>query len=176
MERSTDHQLVAAFRAGRDDAFSEVVRRYGEPLLRFAAQRMRGTPHDPQDVVQDSLARAYVALRRDDRPMLLRSWLYAIVRNGTIDALRAPSHGQLHEQLLAGGETIDDVFGRSDLRAIVSCVAELPERQRRALVLRTFEGRPYSAIASELETSVAATKALIARARAGVRDAHLAAA
>jgi RNA polymerase sigma factor (sigma-70 family) len=174
MERTTDTQLVADFRAGREDAFSEVVRRYGEELLRFAAQRLRNTAHDPQDIVQESLARAYIALRRDDRPMLLRSWLYAVVRNGILDVLRAPAHSPLHEAMPASDETLVDVLGRCDLQAIVSSFAELPERQRRALAMHTFEGRPYSAIAAELETSVAATKALIARARSGVRAARLA--
>ncbi|HZO37215.1 MAG TPA: sigma-70 family RNA polymerase sigma factor [Solirubrobacteraceae bacterium] len=175
MERSTDTRLVADFRAGHEDAFSEVVRRYGEPLRRYAAQRLRDTAHDPEDIVQESLARAYTALRRDDRPMLLRSWLYAIVRNGIVDALRAPAHSQLHDAMPVGDETFSDVLARIELRAILGSFAELPERQRRALVLRTFEGRPYSAIADELDTSVAATKALIARARSGVRDARLAA-
>ena len=173
MERVSDLRLVADFRAGRDEAFSEVVRRYGEPLQRFAAQRLRGTAHDPQDVVQESLARAYIALRRDDRPMMLRSWLYAVVRNGVLDALRTPTHSQLHDAMPSCDETLEDVLGRCDLQAVVSSFADLPERQRRALVLRTFEGWPYSAIAVELETSLAATKALIARARSGVRQARL---
>ena len=174
MDRTTDHQLVAGFRAGDDDAFAHIVRRYNGPLCRFAAQRLRGTPHDPEDVVQESLARAYVALRRDGRPMLLRPWLYSIVRNSVIDALRAPSHRQLHDAPALGDETLDEVIGRCELTAVVSSVAGLPERQRRALILRTFEGRPYSAIAAALETSIPATKALIARARVGVRDARLA--
>lgn len=174
MERTTDTQLVADFRAGCDDAFSEVVGRYGEQLLRFAAQRLRNTAHDPQDIVQESLARAYVALRRDDRPMMLRSWLYAVVRNGIVDALRAPAHSPLHDAMPAANETLEDVLGRCDLEAIVRSFAELPERQRRALAMHTFEGRPYSAIAIELDASVAATKALIARARTGVREARLA--
>lgn len=173
MSRSDDHELVADFRAGRDEAFGELVHRYGEPLLRFAAQRLRGTAHDPEDVVQESLIRAYIALRRDDRPMVVRPWLYSIVRNGILDSLRAPSHGPLDDAIPVGDETLDDVLARCDLAALVGSVAELPERQRRALVLRAFEGRPYSVIAAELDTSVAATKALIARARAGVRGDRL---
>jgi RNA polymerase sigma-70 factor, ECF subfamily len=174
LSTSTDDELVAAFRAGRDEAFSELVRRYEEPLLRYARRRLRGTAHDPEDVVQDCLACAYTALRRDDRPMLLRPWLYAIVRNRIVDSLRAPSHGQLHDAIALGDETLDDVLGRCNLAELVSSVADLPLRQRRALVLCAFEGRPYRAIAAELDISVSATKALIARARAGVRNGRLA--
>lgn len=174
MDRPTDHQLVAAFRAGDDRAFGQVVRRYADPLLRFARQRLRGSTHDAEDVVQESLARAFVALRRDDRPMLLRPWLYSIVRNSVVDALRAPAHGPLHESLPVADGTVVEVLDRSELAALLNSVAELPERQRRALVMSAFEGRPYSAIAASLETTVPATKALIARARAGIREAQLA--
>jgi RNA polymerase sigma factor (sigma-70 family) len=170
MDRMTDHRLVAAFRAGDDQAFTQLALRYRKPLLRFAAQRLLSSAHDAEDVVQESLARAYVALRRDDRPMLLRPWLYSIVRNAVVDAMRAPSHSQLHDWLPVPDGTVADVLERCELAALVSAVAELPERQRRALVLLAFEGRPYSAIAESLETTVPATKALIARARAGVRD------
>ena len=40
------------------------------------------------DVVQDAFIRAYRGLRVTDRPMALRPWLYMIVRNVAIDALR----------------------------------------------------------------------------------------
>lgn len=176
MRRRSDLELVATFRAGEDDAFSEVVRRYGDPLLRYARQSLRGSAQDPEDVVQEALARAFTALRRDDRPMVLRPWLYCIVRNCVMDSLRAPLHATLDEDLPTRGATtaIDEVLARCDLAALMEAVAALPERQRRALVLRTFEGRTYQAIAAELDTSVSATKALIARARAGVRPAPLA--
>jgi len=64
----TDEDLVAALRAGDDHAMTEIDRRYRDRLLAYVRRMSAGA--DAEDVVQDVLARAYVALRADDRPAL----------------------------------------------------------------------------------------------------------
>src|SRR5687768_2259333 len=89
MRRTTDEQLVAAFRGGDDDAFAAIAERYRERLLAYARHMLRARGHAAaEDVVQDVLVRAWRALRADSRPMALRAWLYRIAHNRCLDELR----------------------------------------------------------------------------------------
>ena len=57
------------------------------------------------------------------------------------------------------------------LISIDRAIAALPEQQRLAVVLRTFEGLDYEEIAAALDTSVSSVKSLLFRARATLREA-----
>jgi hypothetical protein len=54
LQRCDDAELVAAFRSGSEAAFTEMHRRYADPLLLFTRRMLRGTGIDAEDVVQDA--------------------------------------------------------------------------------------------------------------------------
>ena len=166
----TDDALVARFRAGDDAPFDEIDRRYRRQLTSFARRMLRGTGHDPDDVVQDALMRAYRGLRATDRPMVLRPWLYMIVRNRALDELRAPQRAGVYDEELAldavpAADAAERAAERDEMRRLVAEIARLPERQRLALVMREFDGCSHVETARRLRTTVPATKSLIVRAR-----------
>lgn len=166
----SDDELVAGVRAGRPEAFDAIVARYGPALERFARGLMAGAHHDAEEVVQDTLLRALVALRRDRREVLLRPWLHAICRNACLDRLRRPVRTvdmSLLEPVLADhrADPVDAIAGRQELDALIASVQRLPERQRTALVALVVDGERHEDVARELEVSVAASKALVCRAR-----------
>jgi RNA polymerase sigma factor (sigma-70 family) len=169
----TDEELVARFRAGDDGAFSTIHDRFRAPLLAFAQRMLRGSGHDAEDVVQDAFVRAYRGLRVTNRPMALRAWLYMIVRNRALDALRSPQRTDCFddEAGLAAVPATDpaECFAeRDEMRQLVAEIGRLPERQRMALVLREFGGRTHAETARALQTTVPATKSLIIRARSNL--------
>jgi RNA polymerase sigma factor (sigma-70 family) len=175
----SDDDLVARFRAGDDGAFTAIHDRFRGPLLAFARRMLRGTGHDAEDVVQDAFVRAYRGLRVTDRPMVLRPWLYMIVRNRTLDELRAPQRTDCFDDQagLAAVPTADPAecaADRDEMRQLVAEIARLPERQRLALVLREFDGRSHAETARALKTTVPATKSLIIRARSNLGAVHAA--
>src|SRR3954464_10228982 len=86
----SDEALVELFRAGRDDAYDAIVERYRPKLLAHARHVLRGSD-EAEDVVQDVFIRAHSALRRDDREMNLKPWLYRIAHNRCMDVLRRPT-------------------------------------------------------------------------------------
>jgi len=88
---ASDEQLVDLVRAGDDRAFDAIHERYVERLTAFARQLLGGAHHDAEEVVQDAFVRALGALRADERDMALRAWLFTIVRNRALDALRRPA-------------------------------------------------------------------------------------
>ncbi|HEY8582214.1 MAG TPA: RNA polymerase sigma factor [Capillimicrobium sp.] len=161
----TDDQLVAAFRAGDDEAMTVIDERYRSRLLAYVRRMSAGA--DAEDVVQDVLARAYTALRADDRPMTLRPWLYRVTHNRCLDMLRRPTP-VLTEDMDLGAASVtlgDEVAGRERLRQVVADIQGLPDQQRSALIIRELEGLSYEELAEALDTTVPAIKSLLVRAR-----------
>ena len=172
--------LVRAVRAGDDHAFSTVVRRFEPALLAYARQLLGGSHHDAEECVQDTFVRALRSLRSSDRPMALKPWLYAILRNRCLDQLRKPNRTTdlaLLEPVLhdVSADPHDAVLRRDDLHALVGDLNRLPGRQRDALVMHEIEGASHADIARRLDVSVGATKALVHRARGTLVEARPAA-
>jgi len=178
LQTLTDAQLVARVRAGDDRAFEAVVARFGEPLVGFAARLAGGSHADAEDVVQDAVIRALPALRASDRPMLLKPWLYMIVRNRAYDLHRAargrPTEDGHRLSLVpapAAADPVDRAIAREELDRVVGEIGRLPERQRLALVRRELGGATHRELADELSTTVAGTKSLLVRARSALSEA-----
>lgn len=123
--------------------------------------------------MQDTFLRAFLALRRDERPVLLAPWLRTIVRNCALDQVRRPVHGHLTDEPACRRTTSDEAEAREHMASVVAALGDLPPRQREPLVLHVLADQPYAQIARDRDLSVAAVKALISRARAQLRAAEL---
>jgi RNA polymerase sigma factor (sigma-70 family) len=164
-----DSRLVRLVREGHDLAFEEIVRRYRSQLVAFAGAIV---PRDhAEDVVQESLAKAHRALGRDAAEVKLRPWLYTIVRNRALNALRdEPTYEHLDENFDGVPQPPDVAARREELAAVIAGVQSLPGPQREALVSRALEGRSHAEIAASLGTTPGAVRGLIYRARTTLRD------
>jgi RNA polymerase sigma factor (sigma-70 family) len=167
----SDDQLVALFRAGSDDAFGVIHDRYRQRLFAYARQMLSGSPSDAEDAIQDVFIRAYSSLRNGSKPIALRPWLYRVAHNRCIDQLRKPAT-QTVELWDGAGPPADDPMveaeRREDLRRLVADMRRLPEQQRSVLLMRELEGLSYDDLAAAHQTSVAAIKSLLVRARVGL--------
>ena len=177
---ATDEQLVDLVRGGDDRAFDAIHDRYVQRLTGYARQMLGGAHHDAEEVVQDAFVRALGALRADDRDMALKPWLYTIVRNRALDALRRPVRTtdlELHAPVLhdASADPHERVVRAEELRDLVSELKRLPERQRTALVMHELGGVSHEGIARRLHVSTGGSKALVCRARSGLGRARAAA-
>ena len=177
---ASDEQLVDLVRAGDDRAFDAIHARYAQRLVGYARQMLAGAHHDAEEVVQDAFVRALAALRADDREMALKPWLYTIVRNRALDALRRPARTtdlELHAPVLsdASADPHDRVARAEDLRDLVVELKRLPERQRTALVMHELGGVSHETIGRHLQVSTGGSKALVSRARSGLDRARVAA-
>jgi RNA polymerase sigma factor (sigma-70 family) len=162
-----DEQLVAAFRAGHEDAFAIIAERYRDRLVAYASHMLRARGQAAvEDVVQDVLIRAYRSLRGDSRPMALRAWLYRIAHNRCLDEIRAERPTSELQEGMATTEDPAAAAGRRErLRELVGDIQALPPQQRSALVIRELTGLPYAELAEALDTTVPAVKSLLVRAR-----------
>jgi RNA polymerase sigma-70 factor, ECF subfamily len=134
-----------------------------------------GCREDAEDAVQTTFINAQRGLHRGVTPQFELAWLFKIARNVCYNARESSSRrGRLES--VRDLDALQDVLATPDRAAGVS-VAELtralgaiPERQRRALMLREFQGLSYDEIATELDVSVAAVETLIFRARRSVAE------
>ncbi|WP_259310871.1 RNA polymerase sigma factor [Capillimicrobium parvum] len=161
----SDEQIVAALRGGDDEAMAVITERYRDRLVAYVRRMSAGA--DAEDVVQDVLTRAFLALRADDRPMTLRPWLYRVAHNRCLDVLRKPVPLPTDEVDLGPTATTlgEQVAGRERLRQVVADIQDLPDQQRSALIIRELEGLSYEELADALDTTVPAIKSLLVRAR-----------
>jgi RNA polymerase sigma factor (sigma-70 family) len=165
-----DRRLVRLAREGHDAAMEEIVRRYRPALVGYAARIV--PPHRAEDVVQESLSRAMIALVEDDRELKLKPWLYAIVRNRALNDLRDErAHDPIPEEFDGVPQPSEVAEGREEIAALVSAIGELPDGQREAIVQRELEGRSHDEIAARLGSTPGAVRGLIFRARLTLRDA-----
>jgi RNA polymerase sigma factor (sigma-70 family) len=168
----SDEQLLALFRAGREDAFRVLHDRYHERLLAYVRHMLRGHS-EAEDVVQDVFLRAYGALRSGDRDIAVRPWLYRVAHNRCIDYVRrAPAAPLQPDELLPGGtDPVVEAERREDLQRLIADLHALPAPQRSALIIRELEGLSYADLAAALGVTVPAVKSLLVRARSGLAEA-----
>ena len=150
--------------------------------------RMLGSFHDAEDLVQETMMRAWQSRASYDDATGgsgFRAWLYRIATNACLDALKSkrrrvavltsfaevPWLEPYPDRLLdeaAAPETPDDVAVKRETIALgyLAMIQLLPARQRAILILHDVLGWSASETASLLETSVAATNSGLQRARA----------
>jgi RNA polymerase sigma factor (sigma-70 family) len=169
-----DQQLIAAYRAGDDAAFARIHERHHAALERYARKILGRSAEHAEDVVQEAMLRASRALRRDDRHIELRPWLYRLTRNTSLDELArvrtdsvdlddAEAWGVLRAPESSEPEAVLERRGR--VRDLLGDMATLPAQQRHALLRREVDGISHAALAVELGVSPQATKNLVHRAR-----------
>jgi RNA polymerase sigma factor (sigma-70 family) len=146
------------------------------PELHRYCARLMGSVIDGEDVVQDTFARAYVALDelKEDPP--LRAWLFRIAHNRALDLLRSRAI-RATEPIEAAHEIADPespdpvevMMRREAIETAVSRFAELPTMQRSVVILKDVLDQSLEEIAAMLDLTVNAVKAHLARGRARLK-------
>ena len=147
------------------------------PSLHRYCARLMGSVIEGEDVVQDTLLRALVALQDLEELPPLRPWLFRVAHNRALDLLRG-RRVQRAEALDAAPEVADTdrpdplemLMRQEAVATAVSRFAELPILQRSVVVLKDVLDESLTEIASLLGLSVDAVKAHLARGRARLRD------
>jgi RNA polymerase sigma-70 factor (ECF subfamily) len=159
---------------GEASAFAAIVRGTEAQLYRMAA-RMLADDGEAEDVVQAAYLSAYRALvaGQFDRRAGVMTWLYRIVTNAAIDALRArrARHALAVQDVdMESQGSADAALLRVALRELAQWLDELPPEQRVAVILKEMEGMTSGEIARVLECSEGAIEQRLVRARATLRE------
>jgi RNA polymerase sigma-70 factor (ECF subfamily) len=185
---SRDAMLLAAARRGDEHAFAKLTSPYRREL-QVHCYRMLGSLHDAEDLVQETMLRAWRRLDAFEGRSSLRRWLYTIATNACLNALEReprvvlfptgeadpPAIARIgwlepYPDALLPDPVKADPQARLDLResvalAFLAAIQHLPPRQRAMLLLFDVLGWSASEIAELLETSVAAVNSGLQRAR-----------
>lgn len=167
--------------------------------LHVHCYRMLGSFEEAEDVVQESLLRAWRQRDSVHHQSAFRSWLYRIATNVCIDSLRRSSRRVLPSDLVppnTGPEKVpamgevqwlqpypdrlldevgpeEQVIARETIQlTFIAAIQLLPARQRAALLIRDVLGWSAQETAAVLETSIAAVNSMVQRARATLQRSH----
>jgi RNA polymerase sigma factor (sigma-70 family) len=166
--------LVALARGGDERAFETLVRRHRRPLIRYC-RRIGLSDARAEDVLQQALLQAWLALERGSDVRAPKAWLYRTVHNTAVNVLRSPrdDDGALDDRAQVDtSPSAESAFERRiAVRETLRDVAALPQMQRDAILLTAIDGRSHAEIASALGVTHGAVRGLLYRARTTLRDA-----
>ena len=187
------NQALARARAGDEDAFQELTDPYRREL-QVHIYRIVGSAQDAEDLLQETLLAAWRGLEQFEGRASVRSWLYRIATNRSLDALRASRRRPEEQRMTQMPEPTrwnepvwlepypdvllegipDEAPGPEALYETKEAIAlafivglqHLPPQQRTVLVLRDVLGYRAGEVAEMLDTTEAAVNSLLSRARA----------
>ncbi len=183
-----DADLVRQTLAGQRRAFDDLVERY-QRRATSVSYRLLGNLHDALEVCQEAFVRAYRNLQTLEDAQRFGPWLLRIVTNLSLNFRRSRGPRLSFEDCLISDngtrdERISDApdsehrpgtrLAAAELQETIQAgLAELPERQRTALVLFSIEQMPQKDVAQVMDCSVEAVKWHVFQARKKMK-AHLA--
>jgi RNA polymerase sigma-70 factor (ECF subfamily) len=153
---------------------------YGELVVPLRGEllshchRMVGSSQDAEDAVQETLIRAWKGLPAFEGRSSLRSWLYRIATNASLDQIRRRPPPVVPIDRADPDDPRDrtelQVERRESVRHALTAARGLPVAQRQALLLRAILGYSAAETADALGASVAAVNSALQRARAALRE------
>lgn len=181
MERRdvSDETLVRWALEGDASAFEDLVMKYQDAVFHYLWSLTQNESR-AQDLLQESVIRAYQQLRHLRDPRRFKAWLFQIATNLFRSQVRrwarlplvSLDEPRLSPEDLALGEqaplpTPEDLAERQDLQEQVqAALAKLPPILREALILREMEDMSYAEIAEALRIPIGTVRSRIARGRA----------
>ena len=150
------------------DAAGDLYERYSAQIHGYCLHQL-GSREEAEDAVQQTFMNAFRGLSRGIVPELESAWLFKIAHNVCLSRRRsswrrgkieAPNNFEVLQEVIPGREQVsDELIGLQDV------LETMPENQRRAILLREWQGLTYREISTELGLTQAAVETLIFRAR-----------
>jgi RNA polymerase sigma-70 factor (ECF subfamily) len=157
---------------GDPSQFRELVRRHGAAVVVLARSYARDAD-DLEDLVQEVWIRVYVRRAQFRASGSELGWILAVARNVCLGMRRqtrrrvqgylrlAPAGADEEPVEEAEDDLLPDLDGREPVVAAFRALAELPSRQREAIVLRIIEGQTPSEVAERMGCEKATVRSLI---------------
>ncbi|MDX6412302.1 MAG: hypothetical protein QOE91_1818, partial [Gaiellaceae bacterium] len=151
------------------DATRALYERYSRQILNYCVHQLNSR-EEAEDAVQTTFMNAFRGLKRGIVPEAEQAWLFKIAENVCLSRRRSswrrgkvesPNDFEVLQEIIPSkhANRADELIGLED------ALEAMPENQRRAILLREWQGLSYREIADELELSQAAVETLIFRAR-----------
>ena len=153
------------------EATHDLYRQYGKQIYAYCLHQLRSR-EEAEDAVQTTFLNAFRGLQRGTTTRFEQAWLYKIAQNVCI-ARRSSSGRRLRLESPDDFEILQEVVPSSapadgdtlELMGLDTALDSMPENQRRAILMREWQGMSYREIATELALTQGAVEMLIFRAR-----------
>lgn len=175
-----DADLMLRVKQGDREAFEELVEKYKQPVMNVVYRTLPDAT-EAEDLAQHVFLQVYKSAHRYEVSAKFTTWLFTIARNLCLNEIRRRSRHPAEsldattpgndEQPIRQVEDIRNVSPPESLlqgeleEKIEEALAQLPEKQRTAILLCRGDELSYEEIAAVLQCSVSATKSLIHRGR-----------
>jgi RNA polymerase sigma-70 factor (ECF subfamily) len=176
----TDAALMLRVKQGDSSAFEELVEKYKQPVMNLVYRTLPDAT-EAEDLAQHVFLQVYKSAHRYEVSAKFTTWLFTIARNLCLNEIRRRSrhpadsldetYADNDEQPIRQVEDAKtfsppDTMLQGELESkIEEALAELPEKQRTAILMCRGDELSYEDMAKILECSVSATKSLIHRGR-----------
>ncbi len=180
----SDEELMLECRKGDMSAFELLVRRYQDALVNYIHYTINDY-HRAEDLAQETFLRVFKSASRYEPKASFKSWLYTIATNLSRNEIRNRARRKTYflEDMVDENEDVYDSEFMIDTRFqpdilyekkerqqfIKKTLKQLPENQRLALTLVTYQELSYEEISEILNCSVGAVKSLLHRARQNMK-------
>lgn len=157
---NTDGVLIESAKSGDSKAFSSLVLKHQQSLLRLC-MRFTSSQDLAEDIVQDTFIKAYRKLDTFEGRSSFKSWLFQIAINTAKNKLRATKDTVNIDnvQISIGGLSTEGLEKEGLREMIREFVDELPEKQKTALTLRVYDDLSFKEIADIMECPYDTAKA-----------------
>jgi len=171
-----DKELVSRCRQGEDDAWRELVDRFG-PRVYAIAYHFTLKREDAEELSQEIFLKLFENLHRYDGGFPLVAWILSVSRNLCIDryrrnkrekSFRFVSDDAVSPMLTSSDDPAADAIRRERTKMLFAALSEIPEDLAEILVLRDLDGLAYEEIGRALELPDGTVKSRLFRARAEV--------
>lgn len=182
--RVSDEELMIRCRNGDMSAFELLVSRYKDAMLNFV-YRSIGDYHRAEDLAQETFLRVFKSASGYEPRAKFKNWLYRIAvnlcknelrdrkRHGlySLEDLMTDDDGKINYAVLRDFSQMPDILYEKKEQQILirQAIDSLPENQRLAIIMVTYQHLRYDEIADTLGCSVSAVKSLIHRARQNLK-------
>jgi RNA polymerase sigma-70 factor (ECF subfamily) len=175
----TDKSLIDAHLEGDNEAFGELVRRYGDSLLGYLTKICRNR-EQAKDLFQETFRKVHEKAHTL-RSSQFKSWLYTIATRVAMDSLRRSKRVHmvsLNQQVDCDGDNCPqpvavaadcydpalEAAKAENKQLVRRAVESLPDKQRITLVLAYYQGLSYREVAKILDCSIGTVKTQMFRA------------
>jgi RNA polymerase sigma-70 factor, ECF subfamily len=176
----TDVQLMLDVKAGDEQSFELLLRKYRTPLVNFLYRMVRDSAV-AEDLAQEVFLRVYRARKEYAPSAKFTTWMFRIATNLALNSVRDNRYRRMEISMDHSVDAGDDehpptevpdrtpsveqqLVARSRSELILHAIHALPEKQRAAVLLHKYQELDYDEIARILECSESALKSLLFRA------------